>query len=128
MLESVGLWRGFIIISTDEIDKDNPLKRELAQLLVSMYVSKQRGATSYEVSAALRQRQIPLPEPIYAFLFAEELPRPKRFFAQALRSIRLAPRRWVRKWSGRDVKEYYQNIQAVLTFMETSLEMKNDDG
>ena len=34
----------------------------------------------------------------------------------------------MRRWTGQETAEHYRMIDEVLSFMETSMEMKNDDG
>ena len=80
----------------------------------------------------LNGAKIPLPEEMHAFLFPEE-PQPagRSFIAgirKLVRSIRNAPRQWIRHWTGQDTAERYRMVDEILCFMENSLEMKNDDG
>ena len=104
-------------------------------LLTSMYFSQQHAAAHFEIKEALEQHQIPLPEHVYAFLFSKEpeesrqtfFQNPLRYFKQIAHSIRLAARKKIRKWTGREVAEYYQAIDEVLSLMETTLEIKYED-
>lgn len=128
-LRKVELWRHFIQFSPDEVGEQEAIRRELSRLLVSLYTTRQSGSTFIEVSEALQQRQIPLPDPVYTFLFSKrEAGARRRSLNQRLGSLRLAPQKYFRRWTGREAADYYRSIDAVLTFMETSLEIKHDDG
>jgi hypothetical protein len=97
-------------------------------MVASIYTSNPRGSASFEAYNALKQRRIALPDHIHTFLFPDESAGPKRFWKKALEWIQQAPRGWLRKWTRRDVAEYRQAIDEVLTFVETSLEMNDDNG
>lgn len=128
-LENVKNWRTFITLTSapDEINRHNLLRQNLIDLLVSIYAADQDdGAAAYDVYEAIKQQQIPLPEPVYQFLFLEA-PARRRSLSAALKEIFSTPQRWIRHWRGQDVAAYHQSIDAVLTFMETALEMKHDD-
>jgi hypothetical protein len=127
-LDNINYWRTSILLTLDEIEKPNVLRRNLGTLLAEIVASKQPGTTQFEIYDALKLHQIPLPEPIYAFVFPVEPSPSRRSFKQVLQSIQQTPSKWVRRWTGRDVAEYYQSIQDVLAFMESSLEIKHDDG
>ena len=127
ILDNINYWRTFIQLTGDEIKKPNILKRSLIEMLVTMYTSRQPEARQWEVEEALLQRQIPLPEHVYAFLFKAEPSGGRRSFQQILQTIWSTPGKWVRRWTGRDAAKYYQAIEEVLTFMESSMEIKHDD-
>ena len=95
-------------------------------MLASIYASKQRVQTSYEIVEALRDGQIPLPEHIHTFLFPEGSHRSGPSIKNVLLTIRHAPSKWMRRWTGQSAAEKYRNIEQVLSFMENSLEIKND--
>lgn len=126
-LYNVDYWRTSIQLTADKNEKVNILKQNLGEMLTAMYTSRQSEAPHWEVYEALRQRQIPLPDHIYAFLFPAKPLGGRRSFQQVLQTIWQALRKWARRWKGRDVAEYYQSIEEVLTFMESSMEIKHDD-
>jgi hypothetical protein len=123
-LKNIEFWQIFFKFSGD--DHDQSLKNELARLLTSIYASDQRILSNYEVHEALKQRTIPLPESIYQYIFTIPQKR-KANIKDFFKAIRLAPKKWVRRWTKRDLAEHYQNIDEVLAFMETSLEINYDD-
>ena len=70
---------------------------------------------------------MPLPEPVYTFLFPAQSSGAKRSIKRMLRSLRDIPRRQIRRWSGREKAEYYQVLDQVLQFMESVMENEHED-
>lgn len=126
-LAQVNYWRTLVYLTRDESEKFNSLRRDLGRLLVDLYASKQLDATHFEVYEAMQQRQIPLPEDIYAFLFPAESGNDKHSFKRILFNLQQIPRRRIRRWTGRDVADYYQSIESVIRFMESTLETQHGD-
>ncbi len=126
-LENVRYWRTAITVTRDETTEVNVLKRYLGKMLATAYAVKEPGRANLEIYNALKLRQIPLPERVYAFLFPGSLPASERSFRRVLQAIRRAPQRLVHRWSGRDLQEYDQSIDEVLAFIESTLEVKNDN-
>jgi hypothetical protein len=104
------------------------LKRELIHLLLSLYASKQRTSTSFLLYEALQKGELPLPEHIRTFLFPDEPKESKWSFNKLMQSFRTAAQKWMQRWTGQEIADHYRMIDEVLSFMETSMEMKNDDG
>jgi hypothetical protein len=125
-LKNIEFWQIFFKFSSTDRDGEQSLKNELSRLLVSIYVSDQHTLSHFEILEALRERQIALPESIYQFLFSVP-PHPKPGLKTFLKSIWLAPQKWVRHWFKRDQIELYQHTNDVLAFIETSLEINYDD-
>ncbi len=126
-LRKIYAWRTSIWLNGNEIEKFNILKQDLGWMLASLYASQQPGKAQWEIYDALKQQQIPLPINIYAFLFPGEPSGDKRSFRQILQIIRRAPEQWARRRTGRDLAEYYQSIESIITFMESLKETKHDD-
>ncbi len=130
-LEQIRNWRTSIRITDFRIDRSNilarNLARSLAKMLAAVYASKQLHVTQYEIYSALEQREMPLPEPIYTFLFPDQSSGAKRSIKQMLRSLRDIPRRQIRRWTGREKAEYYQLLDQVLQLMESVMENEHDD-
>ncbi len=119
-------WRNRIQLAAGGSAEQAILKRELAWVLVSMYTYRHSGSAYHEVYEPLRQKKIPLPEEVWAFIFEEELPRRRKklgFF----QSMRQAGQSQIKKWSGRETAEYYQVVADVLSFMEKSLEINDEN-
>ena len=126
-LMEIDTWRTLIWLTGDEIEKFNTLKQDLGWALVSLYALHQPGKAQWEIYEAIKQQQIPLPIYIYDFLFPGEPSGGKRSFRQILQIIRRAPGKWARRWTGRDLAEYYRTIESIITFMESLKETQNDD-
>ncbi len=125
---SADKWRSDIHYAASDIQERSAFKRELTRMFISLYTSRQQGAAYSEIHEALEQRQIPLPEGVYSFLFPhppQETGRPA--ILRWIRTIRRAPRTWIRQWTGQEAREYYQAVEEVLSFLENALEIKNDD-
>ena len=117
----------FTLTQYDSHDQET-LKRELIHLLLSLYASKQRTSTSFILYDALQKGALPLPEHIHSFLFPDEPKKSKWSLNKFIQSVRTAAQKWMRRRTGQETAEHYRMIDEVLSFMETSMEMKNDDG
>ena len=126
-LEQIRNWRTSIRLTDFRIDRSNFLARNLAKMLAAAYASKQLHVTQYEIYSALEQRELPLPEPVYTFLFPAQSSGAKRSLKQLLRSLRDIPRQQIRRWTGREKAEYYQLLDQVLQLMESIMENEHDD-
>jgi hypothetical protein len=127
-IRTVSYWRSLFNLTGDDIREEKNLKRELIRLLLSLYATKHRTAADFGLYEALQRGEIPLPEHIRAFLFSEEPQETKRSFIKLIESVRSAPQKWAFRLTGQETAERYRMIDEVLSFMETGLEMKNDDG
>jgi hypothetical protein len=126
-LEAIRYWRMAIGLNSDELDRPNILKNNLAKMLATAYTLRQPGSTFMENFERLKSRQLDIPDSISAFLFPITRFGRRRPVLQLLRSLAGAPARWLHHWSGRDVSEYYQKVAEVITFMESLMEMDHDD-
>lgn len=127
-LGNLGYWHSLFALSAGNVQDDKALKKELAHLLLLLYATKKRTAADFRLYDALRQGEIPLPEHIRAFVFPQEPPKSRQSLKRFLLSIPKLPPQWMRRWTGREAAEHYQLIDEVLGFIETSLEIKDDDG
>lgn len=126
-LEQIRYWRTSIRLTDFKIDRSNILEHNLAKMLAAAYASKQLHVTQYEIYSALEQREMPLPDPVYTFLFPAQSSGAKRSIKQILRSLRDIPRKRIHRWTGREKAEYYQLLDQVLNFMESVMENEHDD-
>lgn len=124
---NIGYWRGLFIYNGQDIRDEKTLQRELMHLLAFHYASTQNASNNFGIYDALQQGKIPLPETIHTFLFPQESPGKGRPIKKFFHTIRETPRKWIRRWTGQEKTEHYQMIDEVLRFMETSLEIKNDN-
>jgi hypothetical protein len=131
-MRTLDYWRSLFNLIDQRVQDDEMLKKELARLLLSYYATKQHTLADFRLYDALQQGKIPLPEQMHAFLFPEE-PQPVGrsliiHTRKLVQSIKNTPRKWIRRWTGQETAERHRMIDEILCFMETSLEMKNDDG
>jgi hypothetical protein len=131
-MRTLDYWRSLFDLIDQRVQDDKMLKKELAHLLLSLYATKQHTLADFRLYDALQQGKIPLPEQMHAFLFSEE-PQPAGRsliinIRKLVQSIRNTPRKWIRRWRGQETAERHRMIDEILCFVETSLEMKNDDG
>jgi hypothetical protein len=127
-IKTIGYWRTLFTLTGYDSHDQETLKRELIHLLLSLYASKQRTSTSFVLYDALQKGEIPLPEHIHSFLFPEEPKKSKWSLNKFIQSVRTAAQKWMQRWTGQEIADHYRMIDEVLSFMETSMEMKNDDG
>ncbi len=125
-LDNIDYWRVRFSGNSHNSWDQKILKRDLLHLLISLYTLDQNTANNFDVYKAVQQGEIPLPENIHAFLFFEE-PRSSHSIIRFFQSIRETPRKWIRRWTGQAQAEQTQRITEVLSFIEASLEIKNDD-
>lgn len=126
ILQQIRYWRTSIRLIDFTHDSTNSLERDMAKMLAALYASKQNHMTQYEIYSALEQHQIPLPEPVYKFLFPARSSGAKRSLKQLLRSLEDMPRQQIRRWTGREKAEYYQRLDQALKFMESVMENEHD--
>ncbi len=127
MLEKINYWRLSIQFASHKT-RPNTLEHNLGMLLAALYASRQPETVQYKIYDDLKQRQIPLPEPVYALLFPPEPSGPRRSFKHILANLLDLRRRRLRRWTGREEADYCQALEPVLAFMESSLENRHDDG
>ena len=127
-VRTIEYWHSMFTLTNPNAYDDKSLKRELIHLVASLYASKQRSSPSFTFYDALQRGEIPLPDHIHTFLFPNEPKESTRSFKELMRSVREAPRKWIRRWTGQETKEYHRMIDEILSFMETSLEIENGDG
>lgn len=121
-LARIEYWQMSLRLSRPGFQPPGILKNNLGKMLAAMYTSRQSEAVHYQIYDALKAREIPLPENLYAFLFPPEPPGSPHSLARILRAIRAAPGAWARRWSGREEAEFYRSLEEVIGFMESSLE------
>jgi len=119
-------WLHSITLGGNFLEWRQQFKNELIQMLVALFSSRQQGLTYSEVFESLRQRQIPLPDPVYDFLLAPQIKETRLTFVQIMRSLPDLPRKWWHRRSGRETIEFHRSVDIVLNFMETMLENPHD--
>ncbi len=99
----------------------------LAELLVSLAALERRVPADYQLHDALRSGQVPLPPAVHAFAFPPAPPRRARWPGRLRAWLGQAPRRALRRLTGRDLRERRAAIAAVLAYLEDSLELTPHD-
>ena len=127
-MTKIEYWRSVFRYSGQDAQDERILKDRLTRLLISLYTSKQSTSNDFRIHDALQQGTIRLPGKIHPFLFAQKPQASGGPLRKFFQSLRAAPQTWIRHWTGQEKAEYDQRIEEVLNFLETSLEMKHDDG
>jgi hypothetical protein len=127
-INTIGYWRSLFTLTNYDIRDEQTLRRELIRLLLSLYATKQRTSADFRLYEALQRGEIPLPDRIHTFLFLDQPKESGRSLKKLVQSLEKTPRKWIRQWTGQEAAEHYRMIDEVLGFMETTLEMKNDNG
>jgi len=127
-MRTIEYWQSRFLLTNPSAYDDKEIKRELIHLVASLYASKQRSSPSFIIYDALERGEIPLPDHIHSFLFAGEPKESTQSLKGFMRAIQETPRKWIRRWTGQQTKEYHRMIDEILSFMETSLEIEHDNG
>jgi hypothetical protein len=99
------------------------VRGDLLSLVVSCQALQRDLEADFRIREALRDRQLPLPDPVHAFLFPPPPPPAGGLRRLPLRA-RAALRGALRAWTGREAADQRRAIAAVLSFLETSLELE----
>ena len=126
-ITNIEYWRSLFIYNRQNVRDEETLRRELTHLLTSLHAWHQGTSNSFSIHDAFQKGEIPLPGNIHAFLFSQELPASGGLLNRFFQSIRKTPQKWIRQWTGQEKAEHFQMIDEVLNFMETSLEITNDE-
>jgi hypothetical protein len=126
-IKNIEYWRLLVTRTGQGIQNEETLKRELIRLLLSFYATKQRTSSNFLLYEALQNGELPLPEHIHTFLFPDKPQKSKWSLNKLIQSVRDNSQNWIRRWTGRETAEHYRMIDEILCFMESPMEMKNDD-
>lgn len=126
-LERINAWKMSIRLTAIDTSDSTSLENSLAKMLAALYAARQSDAVMFEIYDALKLRQIPLPETVYAFLFPDEPVGAKWSVKRLLRAIRAAPRKYIRRWTGRETADYYLALEHTIAFMEAAVEHTDAD-
>lgn len=120
-LNNQKLWKELLAFSKGDAVQRDILKQRLILLLASHYNTSRRDSTLLEVRQALETRQLPLPDPLYAFLFIPEPEKPRNL---SMRSLLRTFRQKVRRMSGREAADFNGMVYELIEFIENSSEKK----
>lgn len=126
-LKTIWYWNSMFTFTNYENQNNKNFKRELIRLLVSFYASQSSSSNNFKIFDELSRGVIPLPPNIHAYLFLEEPKQSKLSLKEILFSIRNILGIWVNRWTGWTKEKHYQKLNDILSFIETSLEIKNED-
>jgi hypothetical protein len=127
-LKTIGYWHNLFTFVDQHLLEEKNLKRELVRLLIAFYATKQNTTANFRLYEALQQGELPLPKHIHAYLFPEEPPNTKNSLKKRIQSVGNAPQKLIRRVTGQETVKHNRIIDEVLGFMETELEIKNDNG
>jgi hypothetical protein len=125
----IEFWQNkFLNLSNNQIDRQL-IKKELIHLLTAMYTAEQQDKSQYMILDAIIEKEIPLPETIYDFLFSEELKGKQRSIIKTLKKIWQTPVNWIKLKGIRETQmmETQRMIIEILSLIEISLEIKHDN-
>jgi hypothetical protein len=94
------------------------------ELAVALRALELRVPADHRLHDALRDGRSPLPPGVHAFLFGAAPAGPA---AGRLRRLRGAPRRWVRRLTGRERADRLHQMSELFSFLEASLELPRHD-
>jgi hypothetical protein len=114
-VKNLGIWKLYFDFRVDYPGSAGDLKRELALMLVTLYASRKHISADYEVYNGFSTGEIPLPEPVFSFLFGKQNEN-KRF----------NPRHWFNRITGRDKAAFYSDLETALTYLENYLEIADE--
>jgi hypothetical protein len=132
--DRVTAWRDSLLLNLRAAVDEDSFRRDLMWLFTLLFFSPHQGKAKYQIREEILEHRIPVPESIYRYLFYSPRPAPKRSFVKhpverlelMSESFARAVRKWVRRRTGREIAECLRAIDDVLTFMEKSLEMRQE--
>ena len=114
-MQNIEFWRSYLSAKPGNLSEIKILKRKMAWMLVSIYASGKRIEADFKVYEAFENRDIPLPDYVYLFLFSVSQKNKWYEFGK-----------WIKKINGKDASEHYQDIEKNLKFLENFLEAKDE--
>lgn len=125
-VSSIYMWRR-LYMPGDNLDSDDrAIKQQMAHMLVVLHANRLHTQPDFRLFDSLRRGEIPLPPQIHEMAFHEESTLKVPPLKRLIRAVRTRPAQWYRHATGQDKAEHYRMIDEMLTYLETSLEIKND--
>ena len=106
------MWR--LYLNSENPYSRSRLRKELTRILAGKYAVQKRLDIDYVLIDAFKNREIPIPDNIYRFLFAEEKKPPS-----GIKNLFYS-------WSGRKAADYDKNLKECLLFLEKFMELKDE--
>jgi hypothetical protein len=126
-IRNIGYWHSLFELVDQNNHNDKTIRFELASLLLALFASKQRKSADFHLYDSIKRGDIPIPERIHTYLFEEETLEKRHSIKDFVQKNRNMVQKWVHHLSGQDAAEQYKMIDEVLSFVETSLEMDNNE-
>ena len=126
--QDIDTWKNTFNMYNIESEDQLFIKRDLSNLLTSMYIDANGKTPNYQILEKIRGKEIDIPENIYASLIQEEPdPLPLSLKMKIIWYLR-TPIRWKKRWYEKKDKEanHYKMIDEVLDYLENSLEIKHE--
>lgn len=113
--EKYASWK--LCLSSDSRDAHSQkyLKRELISMMVALYAAGKRIPVDFRLFDAFKAKEIPVPEKIHTFLYAERS-----------HTISISLAELYNRISGHETDEYHRNLEACLLFLENYTEVHID--
>jgi hypothetical protein len=120
-------WRSSILLNVHSAGEWDTFRRELMWLFTSMHSSRRKGKENYKIREAIQSREIPVPETVYSFFFPA-LPAPPEppYWRHPIAWLKYGLGRLHRRPGGKKSR-YFGSIDGVLSYLESSLEIKHDE-
>lgn len=123
-VRGVEFWRLAFESAAYEKGNLHLLRQNMKDLLVSAVMQKEH-LNKAQAQTALDEKQLPIPDSVYAFIYP-----PKNSGDSWKEKINSWTKKHIpaalRRWNSGAAREHYQSIEEVLQWMETYLEMKNE--
>jgi hypothetical protein len=119
-IKNLELWKYYFSSEKNSSLDTNNLRKKLLEILVTAYAAKMRVQVNYKLYDRFRNKEILVPENIYAFLIDDGKKRKK-----GRSSGTYGPAELLDILTGRSKKDYNRKIEESLNFLENYLEMKD---
>jgi hypothetical protein len=126
-IRNIEYWHSLFELVDQNNRNDKTIRLGLAGLLLTLFASKQRKSADFHLYDSIKRGEIPIPERIHTFLFREEILEKPHSIKEFVLIKRNTVQKWIRHLTGQEVAEQYKMIDEVLSFVESSLEMDNND-
>lgn len=114
-MRSIENWLIQIQVELPSVASTKALRREFARLLVIMYASRHRICVDYRILEAFTNLEIPIPENVRLFLFADEVVESRR-----------NPFPLSRRAKRRVLEEFYSRVEESLYYLESFEEARGE--
>jgi hypothetical protein len=114
-LSNLNIWQNALVSSKHDGSGRSIAKRKILQLLISYYEAGQQNSTQLEIRQALEQRQLPMPDSVYTFLFPPEPLAPRR---PSLHAVYQVFWRWYHQVTGQEDIQFGRMVDELIEFIK----------